>query len=73
MKTDTSPEPHTMLHQAKRGVVMAQQEYQEAKIITFPGMVARVYSPVLTQEERARRMKAIHKQAAELLKGVHTK
>lgn len=59
-----------MKHQAKRGVVMAQQEqFQEAKIITFPGMVARVYSPVLTEEERARRMKAIHNQAAELLKG----
>lgn len=68
MKTEPSPKPHIMKHQAKRGVVMAQQDqYQEAKIITFPGMVARVYSPVLTQEERARRMKAIHNQAIKLL------
>jgi hypothetical protein len=63
-----------MLHQAKRGVVMAQQDqYQEAKTITFPGMVARVHRPILTEEERSRRMKSIHIQAAKLLKGVKKK
>ena len=60
-----------MLHQVKRGVVMAQQDqYMEAKTITFPGMVARVYRPILTDEERARRMAAIHKEAERLLKKV---
>lgn len=62
---------HILKHLLKRGVVMAQQEqFQEAKTITFPGMVARVYSPVLTKEERAARIKQIHNQAAELLKEV---
>jgi hypothetical protein len=49
---------------------MAQQDqYQLDKTIQFPGMVVRVYRPILTEEERARRMAAIHKQAANLLKG----
>jgi ribosome recycling factor len=57
--------------QAKWGVVMAQQDhYKEVKTIHFPGMVARVHIPELTTEERARRMKAIHKQAESLLKKV---
>lgn len=42
--------------------------YKEPKTIEFPGMTVRVYIPVLTQEERARRMKTIHKTAADLLK-----
>jgi hypothetical protein len=50
---------------------MAQQEqYQEPKTITFPGMTVRVYRPILTAEERARRMAQLHNQAAQLLKGV---
>jgi hypothetical protein len=50
---------------------MAQQDqYQLAKTIEFPGMVARVYRPILTEEERARRMAAIHKEAARLLRKV---
>lgn len=40
------------------------------KTINFPGMVARVYRPILTEEERARRMAAIHKQSERLLKRV---
>ena len=50
-----------------------QTEYTLKKTIEFPGMVARVFSPVLTEEERNRRMQAIHNAAANLLKGVHTK
>ena len=42
--------------------------YGKPQTITFPGMVARVYSPVLTPEEKARRIKAIHNAAAALLK-----
>jgi hypothetical protein len=60
-----------LLHQVKWGVVMAQQDqYKEVKTIHFPGMVARVHIPDLTEEERAARMRAIHKQAANLLKKV---
>jgi hypothetical protein len=52
---------------------MAQQDqYKEIRTIQFPGMVARVHIPELTKEERARRLKAIHIQAAKLLKGVKT-
>jgi hypothetical protein len=52
---------------------MAQQDhYKEVKTLHFPGMVARVYIPELTEAERAARMKAIHRQAANLLKKVNT-
>lgn len=44
--------------------------YKEVKVFTFPGMIARVYIPDLTEEERARRMKRIHDSAARLLEGV---
>lgn len=42
--------------------------YKETRVIEFPGMIARVHIPDLTPAERERRMKAIHKAAAELLK-----
>lgn len=47
-----------------------QDTYQEAKTFSFPGLTARVYIPMLTEEERTRRMNAIHKQAANLLRSV---
>lgn len=43
-------------------------EYTHKKTIESPGYVIRVYSPVISEEERARRMKAIYKAAADLLK-----
>lgn len=50
---------------------MAQQDqYQLEKTMQFPGMTVRVYRPILTEAERARRMAAIHKEAARLLKKV---
>ena len=42
--------------------------YSEPKIFTYPGAVVKVYSPILTEEERKRRMEAIAKSAARLLK-----
>lgn len=42
--------------------------YSEPKIFTYPGIVAKVYSPILTEEERKRRMENIAKSAARLLK-----
>ena len=47
-----------------------QDTYKEVKIFTYPGLVARVYIPELTEEERNKRMRAIHKQAANLLRSV---
>lgn len=41
---------------------------KEVRVFTFPNMVARVYIPDLTPEERNKRMKAIHDAAANLLK-----
>ena len=43
--------------------------YKEVKTFEFPGMIARVYIPDLTSEERAERMKLIHKETANVLKG----
>lgn len=44
-----------------------QDVYGEPQIFKFPGMTVRVYRPILTDEERARRMKEIEKAAAALL------
>ena len=41
--------------------------YGEPKIITYPGVIAKVYSPILTDEERQRRMERIAKSAIRLL------
>lgn len=48
-------------------------EYTLKKTIESPGFSIRVYSPVITEEERKTRMKAIKKAAENLLKKVHTK
>ena len=45
-----------------------EDKYNEPIIITFPNMVARVYTPILEPEEREKRMKAIHKATADVLK-----
>lgn len=47
--------------------MQGQGEYIHTKTIEFENMVVRVFSPVLTEEERKKRMKAIHKAAANLL------
>ena len=44
-----------------------QDVYGEPQILKFPGMTVRVYRPILTDEERARRMKEIEKAAAALI------
>ena len=41
--------------------------YEEPIIMEFPGMIARVYKPILTPEERERRMKEVHKAALALI------
>ncbi len=46
---------------------MSKGTYSEPKTITYPGIVARVYSPILTEEERQRRMSQITKSAERLL------
>ena len=44
------------------------ENYILTKTIETANAKIRVFSPVLEDEERSRRMKAIHKAAAELLK-----
>ena len=47
---------------------MAKQDtYGEPRIIEFDNMIARVYSPILTEDERKQRLKAIEREAALLL------
>lgn len=47
---------------------MKQQDtYAEPKTFTYPTVIARVYSPILTDEERQRRMAQIAKSAERLL------
>lgn len=46
--------------------------YEEPKIFTFPNAVVKVYSPILTEEERKKRMERIAKSAEELLKSKTT-
>lgn len=50
-----------------------QDTYQEPFILEFPNTIVRVYRPVLTEEERARRMKRIHDAAASLLKSIEVR
>lgn len=50
-----------------RVFVKSQDEYYEPIIFKEPGWTIKVYKPILTDEERAKRMKAIGKAAAALL------
>ena len=45
-----------------------KDKYSEPKTIVLPGCIATVYSPILTEEERQRRMARIAESAARLLK-----
>lgn len=47
-----------------------QDTYYDPIIIKGEGYIARVYTPILTEEERARRMEEVEKAAAELLMSV---
>ena len=45
-----------------------KDKYSEPKTIELPGCTATVYSPILTEEERKRRMARIAESAAALLR-----
>lgn len=51
----------------------SQDNYYLDRTIEFPNATFRVFRPVLTEDERARRMKKIHDAAADLLKEVYRK
>lgn len=44
-----------------------QDTYKEVEIFQYDNFVARVYSPILTPEERAKRMKEIERAALQLI------
>lgn len=48
-------------------------EYTHVKTIEDGNFIIRVHSPVISPEERTKRMKAIHKAAENLMKKVHAK
>ena len=47
-----------------------QDTYGEPTVFEYPNAIVRVYRPILSDEEQARRMRQIHKAAEELLKDV---
>lgn len=52
---------------------MQGQTHSLEKTLEFSNLTARIFRPVLTSEERTRRMKAIHNASAELLKKTESK
>ncbi len=58
------------LHKRVKELEMKDKEqvYTLKKTIKQDGLTARVFIPDITKEERAKRMKAVHKAAADLLK-----
>lgn len=47
-----------------------KQEYELKKVFTSEKAVVRVFSPIITEEERKKRMGQIRKEAEKLLKAV---
>lgn len=52
---------------------MKADTYKEPKTLMLNGAIARVYIPILTEEERNRRMERIRDAAANLLKSERSK
>ena len=47
--------------------------YHDPIILDLPNAKVRIFRPVLSEEERKRRMKIIHNAAADLLKSLETR
>ena len=47
-----------------------QGQYSLEKTIKYPNLVARIYRPILTEDEKNRRMREIQKATANLVKDV---
>lgn len=50
--------------------MQGQTEYSLERIIEFPNFKANIFRPVLTEEEKSKRMKKIQKATANILEGV---
>lgn len=58
---------HKIIYQKGCAAMKCQDTYGEPTIMRFPNMTVEVYRPVLSEEERARRMEILHDAAADLL------
>ena len=61
---------HKVKYQRKGSGAMSKVKdtYKEIKTIEHPNVIVRIHIPDLTDSERARRMKLVHKASEELLK-----
>ena len=60
---------HSIHQMLKKEIRMKQKDtYGEPKTYACNGIIAKVYSPILTEEERQRRMAQIAKSAERLLR-----
>lgn len=59
--------------ETKGEITVKNDVYGEPEIITHKNIVATVYSPILTDEERERRMELIKKAAVRLVLSKNTK
>lgn len=53
--------------------MQGQDTYSLERTIEFPNMKVRIFRPVLTNEERTKRMQNIHKASSNLMKEVRKK
>ena len=70
--SDKLPSEQTELSEERCDGMAKNDIYNEPQIVKFPGMTVRVFRPILTDEERAKRMQRIHDAAARLLLSVQT-
>ena len=54
-------------------IKMSNDIYTLERTIEFPNMIARIFRPVLTTEEKSKRMQNIHKASSNLMKEVMKK
>ena len=64
----TNPAYYTPNALLRSSFMKEKDKYLEPKTFTYPDAVVKVYSPILTEEERQRRMESIAKSAERLLK-----
>lgn len=60
--------PHNVEIKKGSAFMKTADTYNEPIIFEYPNATVRVFRPILTQEERDRRMKNIHDAAAALLR-----
>ena len=65
--------PTIRLKRIERNSKGRNMEYKLTKTIECPNFIIRVHSPVISSEERNRRMKAIKSAAEKLMKGIPTR